>query len=126
MIEVALVFDPNGKPIYWHLPPGGSSCSIPDSQTLWDVLWEHKDWLGGVAHTHPFRGLPLPSYTDVTTFAACESGLGARLLWPIVTINHVRSFVWEGHGRYDYKGLDFCPLGVDEISKLRKLSQQEG
>lgn len=89
MIEVALVFNKMGEPIHWHVPPGASGGAIPDSRNLWDVLWENRHNLGGVAHTHPWNGSPHPSITDVTTFDAVEKGLGQSLVWPIVTMTDV-------------------------------------
>jgi hypothetical protein len=96
MIETALVFDKQGRILHWHEPPGRSGGSIPDSRNLWDVLWEHRPIakggtgrLGGVAHTHPWDGPSGPSQTDVTTFRACEQGLGDLFVWPVVTFTHV-------------------------------------
>ena len=82
--EVAVVIDSDGQPIYWHLPPGRSATAIPDSRALWLVLWQNRQRLAGVAHTHP-AGVLRPSATDLVTFAACEDGLGRRLSWWIVT-----------------------------------------
>lgn len=84
IIETAMVFDVEGQVIHWHQPVGCTSCRIPDSRELWDILWEHRMVLGGLAHTHPGTGMQWPSKTDITTFAAVEAGLGKRLVWPIV------------------------------------------
>jgi len=67
--------------LHWHLPPGRSTGSIPDSRELWDVFWENRDDLVGFAHTHPGKGTPRPSQEDVSTFYAVEEGLGSRVLW---------------------------------------------
>ena len=93
MIEVAMVFDREGRAIFWPSPKDSSGGSIPDSRTLWDRLWENRHNLGGICHTHPWDGPASPSHTDVTTFAAIEAGLGKRLTWPIVTMTHVGFFV---------------------------------
>lgn len=124
MIEVALVFDLDGEVIHWHLPPGRSGGAIPDSRGLWEILWENRERLGGVAHTHPWNGRPGPSQTDVTTFAACEAALGKRLLWPIVTFDQVVSFEWVGPDPHAYGGLSFCPFGVDNLEELRNQSRR--
>ncbi len=94
MIETALVFDDQGKVIRFHLPNGRTGGSIPDSRSLWELLWQYRETVGGVAHTHPWDGTPTPSDTDVTTWRAIELGLGKLLLWPIVTFTEVRCFVW--------------------------------
>jgi hypothetical protein len=122
MIETAAVFDLDGNVIHWHLPPGRAGGWIPDSRNLWDVLWENRERLGGVAHTHPWHGEAWPSGTDVTTFAAVEAALGLRLVWPIVTMTEVRTFRWVGPGKHDYKPVPF--LKSDDIFDLRRLSEK--
>lgn len=104
MNEAGVVVTEAG-PVFWHLPPGRSSVVIPDTRTLWDVLWEHRDAERlGFAHSHPGSGIPAPSPTDLTTFAAIESGLGRRLDWWITTFQYISLFRWEGPGRLDYPG----------------------
>lgn len=87
-IETGVVLDYNWEPIFWHLPPGRSSGYLPDSRDLWSVIWENRDQVAAVAHSHP-EGIINPSGTDITTFAAIEAGLGKLLLWPIVTGSEV-------------------------------------
>ena len=125
MIEVAMVFDRWGDPLFWHLPPGRSAGAIPDSRDLWQVLWEHRRVLGGVAHTHPWRGSPEPSSTDLTTFAAVEAGLGRRLLWLVVTFDQVRYLQWCGPGPHDYDQPGLRRMRVAGIQELRRLSAKE-
>lgn len=95
MMEVALVFDTEGRTIHWHVPQAPEVDAIPDSRALWDVLWENRHRLGGVAHSHPWKGYPAPSQKDVTTFSAVERGLGKRLLWPVVTMDKVGYWVFN-------------------------------
>ena len=97
MKEVGVLIDLEGQPIYWHLPEDRSSGALPDSRNLWDVIWENRDKVSGFAHTHPGYGKPGPSYTDITTFAAIETGLGRRLHWWIATgdqlsVDHIIPF----------------------------------
>ncbi len=124
MIETALVFDKHGRPLHWHLPPGRSAGYLPDSTTLWDVLWEHREYLGGVAHTHPWSGATGPSSTDLTTFDAVERGLGVRLVWPIVTFTHIVYLAWQGPGRLEYEEATVrrFRLRRADIDELRELS----
>lgn len=105
MLETAVVIDAAGEPLYWHLPAGRSAAAIPDSGRLWAALWAHRDQLGGVAHTHP-GGALAASWTDRTTFAACEDGLGRRLRWWVVTRQRLRCYRWRGPGRYHYDHVD--------------------
>jgi len=95
MTEIALVFDERGRVIRFHRPPGCTACGIPDTRSLWETLWKYRHLIGGVAHTHPWRGQASPSQTDVTTWRAIEQGLGKLLLWPIVTRSEVGYFVFN-------------------------------
>lgn len=85
MMEAGVLLDLKGHPIFWHTPNDRSGGALPDSRTLWDVMWENRDRISGFAHTHPGYGKPGPSYTDITTFAAIEEALGKRLDWAIAS-----------------------------------------
>ncbi len=100
MIETALVFSKKGEVICFHEPSGRTSRSIPDTRSLFDIMWEYRRVLGGVAHTHPGSGPPIPSHTDITTWRANERVFGP-LLWPIATSDRLEYFEWyPGSERY--------------------------
>lgn len=123
MIEVALVFNKRGETLHWHLPPGRTGGAIPDSRDLWQILWDNREHLGGVAHTHPWRGKAWPSQTDVTTWEAVEKGLGKHLLWPVVTFTEVKYFVWNVVTE-TFVLADPKSITVDlEFEELRRLSR---
>jgi hypothetical protein len=124
MIETGVVVTGNG-PVHWHLPEGRTGGSLPDSRTLWDVLWEHRrEPFLGFAHSHPGSGVPGPSWTDVTTFSGVEIGLGRRLTWWITSATHMIGLNFEGPGKYDYRS--FLVDDVPEWArKLRELSDKE-
>ena len=104
MTETGAVIDIEGDVVFWHLPLHRSSASLPDSRTLWEVLWDtfQAGTLQGFAHSHPGGGIPGPSYTDVTTFAAVEAALGRRLTWWITSSDHAVSVTWAGPDRLQY------------------------
>ena len=91
-----------GRASYWHLPLGRTATALPDSRALWVALWDRREALLGVAHSHPGWGPPRPSRVDLETFDACERGLGLRLRWWIATRDRVRCFGWVGPGPLDY------------------------
>jgi len=124
MREAGVVIDSDGAPIFWHSPENRSVVSLPDSRLLWDVLWEYRESVEGVAHSHPGGGIPGPSYEDVTTFAAVEAGLGRRLLWWIASSDAVVVLWWVGPERLAYAKvtLEEVPPWADE---LRRLSNNE-
>lgn len=121
-MEAGLVLDAHGQPLHWHLPHGRTGGSLPEWPELWDFLWANKDNLSGFAHSHPGLGVPGPSYTDVTTFAALESGLGARLDWWIVTDDSISLFRWGGPHRLNYvsQPVEQEPAWVGELRRVSK------
>jgi len=102
MIEAGVVIDKNGFPMHWHLPQGRTSASIPDTDTLWNVIWDNRESVLGFAHSHPGGGMPQPSHTDLTTFAAIEAALGRRLFWWITSSEHFIRLEWCGPEKLDY------------------------
>jgi hypothetical protein len=108
MQEAGVVIGRSGQVLHWHLPESRTITYLPDSRTLWDVLWENRRLLVGFAHTHPGTGIPAPSYEDVTTFAAIEAALGRRLVWWIVSDNRIVTCLHRESGkRLDYEVQNF-------------------
>lgn len=118
MKEVGVVISAfYGKPIYWHKPENRTSVALEDSQALWNFIWEQRNHVLGFAHSHPGRGVPGPSYTDTTTFAAIESALGRRLHWWITSEDRFVFIQWDDA----IKGYAVCPF--PEADSPRWLSQ---
>lgn len=88
-IEVAVIIDRKGRPMHWHLPADRTSVSIPDDRDLWQIIWENRDNILGIAHSHPGAGVPVPSHTDITTFDAIDRALGRNLWWLICSETHL-------------------------------------
>ncbi len=101
-LEAAAVIGAQDEVLHWHLPAGRTPVHLPDSRRLWEILWAHRAELAGVAHTHPGNGAPTPSTEDLTTFRACEAGLGRRLRWWIATADAIACYAWSGPGPFDY------------------------
>lgn len=121
MIEVALVFGPKGKTMYWHDTPDASTSYIPDSRELWNFIWQNKDDITGIAHTHPHRGTPFPSHEDITTFEAMEQGIGKSFLWPIVSID--KGIIV---GRINGSGWHQQTMSGDYLQDVNELRQRSG
>ena len=129
MLEAAFVFDDCGRVLYWHEPTSRTAISIDDSFDLWDIIWSFRKRLGGICHSHPWKGLALPSITDLTTFAAVEKGLGKKLIWPIVTTNHIAYYHYDANPQSGYvailpASLIECGEWADNIKELRLRSFQ--
>jgi len=124
VVEVGAVIDLDGHPIFWQ-NPRDSSGAIRDSSELWAVLWKNRFRISGHAHSHPGE-FTKPSYTDVTTFAAIEAGLGKRLDWWIATSRDLSRNYWVGPDRLDYVHLVVVSFEPVWLPKLRRLSYKEG
>jgi len=126
--EVQLLFDTEGRTLYWHDPSESNGGWIPDSQVLWDKMWEYRHCLGGMAHTHPGWGKARPSMTDVTTYAALELGLGKQLLWPVVTFSDViyvvRNPLYHA-GEHMWTKAGPLTIEIEGIDELRRKSGSE-
>jgi len=134
MKEIAVVISHEGKDLFWL--DGADSVSIPDNRNLWQFIWENRDKVYGVAHTHPGRGFPRPSTTDLSTFRAIEDALGRYLSWWIFSEDCyiiVRRYEPKDGTSDDYDLFEFedvdprVPSMMESvatkwISKLRQLS----
>lgn len=122
-VEAGAVIGAVGEVLHWHCPPDRTVASLPDSPDLWALLWEHRGQLLGVAHTHPGRGIPGPSWEDLTTFEAVEAGLGKRLLWWIANADGMILLRWAGPDRYAYSTARLV-VEPDWTAELRQRSAQ--
>lgn len=79
----------------------GSQAAIPDSKDRWMAIWENREALTEVVHTHP-GGLLRFSQEDLTTMEAVEAALGKPLRWSIVTEDgFLTRFDGEDDDRHD-------------------------
>ena len=62
----------------------GSATSIPDERERWETIWEHRNEITEIVHSHPGEFLDF-SHEDLTTMEAVEAGTGKRFAWSIVT-----------------------------------------
>lgn len=106
MIEAGVVLNLEGQPLYWHLPESRTNVLLPDSKSLWDILWDNRDNISGFAHSHPGKGTPTPSHTDLTTFDGIEKALGKNLDWFITSEDRMIFIRWGGPETLDYVQLD--------------------
>lgn len=125
-IETAAVIGTGNTVIYMHEPPGRSAAYLPDSQSLWDIVWESRSSVVGIAHTHPGTGYPGPSRTDLSTFEAMEKGLGKHLKWWILSASHSILLEWNpGNPGYDITSFLFPDQEPGWMIELRRRSYPE-
>lgn len=68
----------------------GSQTKIPDTPERWEIIWEHRQEITEIAHSHPGNLLDF-SPEDLTTMEAVEAGTGKEFTWSIVTQTGFRS-----------------------------------
>ena len=62
----------------------GSTTNIPDNRERWEIIWEHRNEITEIAHSHPGELLDF-SNEDLTTMEAVEAGTGKQFIWSIIT-----------------------------------------
>jgi len=120
--EVIVLFDLNGKAFHWH-DENAETGYVPDSDDLFDVIWDNRHRFAGFAHTHPWNGSAAPSGMDLTTFEAIEKSLGKRCLWPVVSFTEIMLVV-RNPVTGDFVPFDpnYLTVEFDWIDELRRRS----
>ena len=62
----------------------GSATRVPDSRERWEIIWQHRNEITEIAHSHPGEFLNF-SHEDLTTMEAVEAGTGKQFTWSIIT-----------------------------------------
>ncbi len=86
--EVCFLISKTGA-ILWA-DASDSPAALPDSRSRWEAIWEHRDELAAIAHSHPV-GPSAFSAEDESTMEALDSALGRPVRYlvvaPTVTIS---------------------------------------
>lgn len=72
-----------GGALLWADASSEDPSRLPDSQARWQAIWQHRDELEELAHSHPIGPLAF-SEEDQTTMAALEAALGKVVKFSIV------------------------------------------
>ncbi len=80
--EVCFLIDREGA-VLWS-DASDSPAAMPDSRERWTRIWDLREQLAEIAHSHPGGGLHFSS-TDEETMAAIDAGLGRRLTYSVIT-----------------------------------------
>jgi len=62
----------------------GSQTKIPDLPERWQTIWNYRNEITEIAHSHPGEFLDF-SHEDLTTMEAVEAGTGKTFTWSIIT-----------------------------------------
>lgn len=126
--EAAFVFDKHGSPLFWWQPEEATETFLPDSgEELYRFIREHRTTMAGTAHIHPWEGLVVPSWEDVTTWSTTERSHGHRYIWAIATFTDIKYFSWAGPDlyRYEENHTRRFRLRVEDIERLRDMGRKE-
>ncbi len=81
MREVCFLIGPGGV-VLWS-DESTSPVALPDSRARWEAIWQHREVLVEIAHSHPVGPLAF-SHEDVTTMDALDAALGRALRFSVV------------------------------------------
>jgi hypothetical protein len=81
MREVCFLIGHGGE-LLWA-DASASPVALPDSRARWEAIWELREQLAEIAHSHP-AGPAGFSGEDRTTMAALDDALGRRLRYSVV------------------------------------------
>ena len=90
----------------------GSATRIPDTRERWEAIWQHRNEITEIAHSHPGNFLDF-SHEDLTTMEAVEAGTGKVFTWSIVT----KGGFLSRKARQDHQR-DDAPWWLDLMRKL--------
>ena len=82
MREVCLLIGRGGA-ILWA-DASTSPAALPDSRARWQAIWQHRDELEDIVHSHPM-GPAAFSAEDESTMEALDSALGRAMRYSVVT-----------------------------------------
>lgn len=80
--EVCMVID--GRDAICYADASTSPLALPDSRDRWQAIWQLRDQVATIAHSHPY-GPEAFSDEDLSTMAAIDSALGRSLRYCVVT-----------------------------------------
>jgi len=81
MREVCMLVGRSGA-ILWA-DASDSPAALPDSRTRWQAIWDHRDELEDIVHSHP-AGPAAFSAEDESTMQAIDSALGRVMRYTVV------------------------------------------
>jgi len=79
--EVCLLITRAGT-ICWS-DAGTSALALPDSRARWEAIWNNREQLAEIVHSHPV-GPRAFSHEDETTMAALDAALGRALRFSVL------------------------------------------
>lgn len=81
MREVCFLIGRGGAILY--ADASTSPAALPDSRTRWEAIWEHREELEAIVHSHP-AGPSAFSAEDESTMAAIDAALGKPMTYCVV------------------------------------------
>ncbi len=81
MREVCFLIGKGGAVLY--ADASNSPAALPDSRDRWEAIWQHRDEIEAIVHSHPV-GPSAFSAEDESTMAAIDSALGKPMRYCVV------------------------------------------
>jgi len=84
---VCFLIGKNGEILYADFSQ--SPTAMPDKRQRWQAVWNNRENLAEIAHSHPLGGSRF-SQEDETTMAALDLALGQAMRYSVVTPEEIR------------------------------------
>lgn len=82
MREVCFLIGRGGAILY--ADASSDPVALPDTRVRWEAIWEHRDELEAIVHSHPV-GPHAFSQEDESTMAAIDAALGKAMHYCVVS-----------------------------------------
>ncbi|MCS6899393.1 MAG: hypothetical protein RMJ98_00825 [Myxococcales bacterium] len=80
-VEVLFLIDGEGRVLWFDAST--SPVKLPDRRDRWEAIWERREVLAEISHSHPLGPLAF-SQEDEQTMAAITAGLGRSPVFSVV------------------------------------------
>lgn len=90
--EVCFLIDESGSVFYADVST--SPVALPDSNARWQAIWDNRDRLVEIAHSHPISSAHF-STEDETTISALKAALGKDIRYSVVSSDSMRVRIGE-------------------------------
>jgi hypothetical protein len=100
---------------------GASAAALPDRRERWDAIWQMREEIEELAHSHPAGPLGF-SHEDETTMEALSAGLGRPLCFSVVA---PRGTIRRQNGTDVVVGLEDEPWWASLLRRASGMGEEE-
>ncbi len=114
--EVLFLVDAEGRVLWRDVGPGPQA--LPDSRARWEAIWQRRQEVAIVAHSHPL-GPRAFSAEDLSTMAAVDAALGRNLRYVVVAPRGCRERAGERESSFGGE-----PAWVEDLRRASGMEEE--